>query len=94
MKSWISLSDKEKSKFIAENVLGWSIYNYDKDVPERCYSMLMDENFDPVANDVPWSWRNGERETEELAWDDCPDLTANTDLVMKAQDIYLKMQSE
>lgn len=58
----------ELDKMIAEHVMGWSIYRYDKDVPERCYYMLVDKSFDPIADDG--TWNAGERKTEEEAWKD------------------------
>lgn len=61
---------EELDKLVAIHVMGWSIYHYDKDVPERCYYMLVDSGLDAVADDMPWSWRNGERKTEEEAWKD------------------------
>jgi hypothetical protein len=64
-------------KDVAEKVMGYTIYHYDKDVEERCYYMLMDENFDPIANDIPWSLHNGERKTEEEAWSDCPKFSSD-----------------
>lgn len=63
-------SGRELDALIAEKVMGWSIYHYDKDVPERCYYMLVDDKFEVVADDKPWSLRNGERKTEEEAWKD------------------------
>lgn len=58
----------ELDKLIAEHVMGWSIYRYDKDVPERCYYMLVDKSFDPVVDGGYWN--AGERKTEEEAWKD------------------------
>lgn len=58
----------ELDKLIAEHVMGWSIYRYDKDVPKRCYYMLVDKSFDSVVDDG--SWNAGERKTEEEAWKD------------------------
>ena len=61
---------KELDKLVAIHVMGWSIYHYDKDVEERCYYMLVDSGLDPVADDEPWTWHNGERKTEAEAWED------------------------
>ncbi|QUL57546.1 hypothetical protein KDC22_14345 [Paenibacillus tritici] len=58
----------ELDKLIAEHVMGWSIYRFDKDVPERCYYMLVDKSFDPVVDGGYWN--AGERKTEEEAWND------------------------
>lgn len=55
----------ERELYIAlAQALGWSVYHYDKDVESRCYYMLMDHEFDPVVI------FDGERKTEEEAWDD------------------------
>jgi hypothetical protein len=72
-----TLAEAEKSinRQIAEK-LGYHVYHYDKDVPERCYYQLWDAEGDPVAlrtRPGSESRRNGERETEAEAWEDCPD---------------------
>lgn len=61
---------KELDRLVAERIMGWQMYHYNKDVPSRCYYMLVDENWDAVADDVPFTLQNGERKTEEEAWND------------------------
>jgi hypothetical protein len=82
---------KELDALVAVEVMGWSIYHYDKDVEERCFFMLVDENFDPVANDVPFTLRNGERKTEEEAWKDnrpwSTDISAAWEVVEKMKSL-------
>jgi hypothetical protein len=61
---------REMDRIIGKEVMGYTIYHYDKDHPDMCYYCLMDKEFDPVA---PFDgWHTGERKTEEEAWDDCP----------------------
>jgi hypothetical protein len=81
---------RELDKLIAEQVMGWSIYRFDKDVPERCYYMLVDKSFDPVVDDGYWN--AGERKTEEEAWNDnrpfSTDISAAWEVVMHLKSKY------
>jgi hypothetical protein len=73
-------SGRELDILIAK-VMGYSVYHYDKDHPDNCYYMLVDEHFDQVA---PYEgWRSGERKTEELAWEDCPEFSSDVSLAME-----------
>jgi len=80
----------ELDKLVGEKIFGYSIYHYDKDVPERCYYMLTDDKGDPVT---PYEgWHTGERKTEEEAWGDCPnyseDIGAAWEVVEKLKEKY------
>lgn len=81
---------KELNKMVGEKVMEYLIYHYDKDVPDNCYYMLMDEHFDLVAGYE--GIHIGERKTEELAWDDCPkfseDISAAWEVVEKMKEKY------
>ncbi|WDM22627.1 BC1872 family protein [Paenibacillus polymyxa] len=84
---WNSMQPRERDAWIAKDVMCWSVYRYDKDVPERCYYMLVNESFDSVVNEV--GWNAGERKTEEEAWEDCPhfttDISAAWEVIEKAE---------
>lgn len=76
---------RELDRLVAEKVMGWSIYRYDKDIPENCYFMLVTEQYDPVTEDM--GLRAGERKTEEEAWNDnyhfSTDISAAWEVVEK-----------
>lgn len=61
---------REMDKLIAIHVMGWQMYQYDKDIEENCYFMLVDDEFEPVAEWEGYSVKQGERKTEEEAWRD------------------------
>lgn len=64
-----------RNKAIGETWLNYTVYHYDKDVPERCYFLLVDGEFDQVA---PFAhWGSGERKTKEEAWADCPNFSGD-----------------
>lgn len=67
-----TLTNAEINRNIAE-LKGYSIYHYDKDVLERCYFQLWDEDGDPVV----WKIYEGQRKTEEEAWQDVPDWASD-----------------
>lgn len=72
---WNSMGSRERDAWVATDVMCWSVYHFDKDVPERCYYMLVNESFDSVVNEV--GWNAGERKTEEEVWEDCPHFTTD-----------------
>lgn len=69
------------------DMLGYSIYHYDKDVAENCYYMLMDPNWDRVV----YGLHAGERRTEEQAWADPPDFSGD---IAYAWQVVEKMQAD
>ncbi|MFB6364497.1 hypothetical protein ACFCP7_10585 [Paenibacillus elgii] len=73
--------------------MNWQIYHYDKDFEERCYFMLVDENFDAIAADYA-DPRNGERKTEAEAWDDCPDFSRDISAAWEVEAKILSMDDE
>lgn len=69
------MTDDELNRLVAERVMGWSIYHYDKDYASNCYYMLTDADGDPVA---PFAGlHTGERKTEAEAWADVPAYCTN-----------------
>jgi hypothetical protein len=70
-----AMTPEQLKRAVATDVMGLSIYHYDKDVESRCFYMLWDEHCDPVARFDGMT--TGERKTEELAWADCPDYIGN-----------------
>lgn len=77
-----SMTPEQLKRAIATDVMGLSIYHYDKDYEANCYFMLVDENFEVVSNDY-FNPRNGECKTEEEAWKDCPDFLNDPVLALK-----------
>ena len=67
------LPGREKDCLIAEKVMGYSIYHYDKDHPDNCYYMLMDNEFNPVNAIYP----SNQKKTEAEAWEDCPNFSTD-----------------
>lgn len=57
----------EDTDILVGKALGYTVYHYSKGHASSNYFMLLDENGDPV---VPG--REGERKTEDEAWDDAP----------------------
>jgi hypothetical protein len=73
---------------IAEK-LGYHVYHYDKDIPERCYYMLMDPDGDPAWANLNFNEigpRAGERKTEDEAWRDCPNWKGDLSLAIELLD--------
>lgn len=66
-----SMTPEQLKRAIATDVMGLSIYHYDKDWEDNCYYVLWNEALEPVAKYE--GWNTGERKTEEEAWADCPD---------------------
>ncbi len=64
------MTDNEINRLVAERVMGWSIYHYDKDIAANCYYILVDTELNPVA--AFDGWHTGERKTEAEAWADAP----------------------
>lgn len=91
------MSEAERNAVVAEKVMGWHVYHYDKDIPECCYYMLMDEKFDPVVDEV--GWNAGARETEQEAWNDnkswTTDISAAWEVIeaLTAQGLYTDIQA-
>jgi hypothetical protein len=67
-----AMTPEQLKRAVATDVMGLSIYHYDKDVEERCYYMLWDENMNHMAKFI--GYHTDERKTEEEAWADCPDF--------------------
>lgn len=61
---------RDLDRVVAEKIMEWSIYHYDKGHPNNCYYMLMDSSFNPVVFSQKQNW--GQRKTEQEAWDDVP----------------------
>lgn len=82
---YLMLSDDELNIKVAKR-LGYSVYHYDKDYPNQCFYMLMDSNYEPVA-DMEWKrfteeyktrrLHTGERKTEAEAWKDAPQFSTD-----------------
>lgn len=55
----------EMDREVAEKVMEWHIYQYDKDYPDNCYYLLVDgiDAVEPLSTGY---------QTEEQAWVDCP----------------------
>lgn len=66
---------RDMDKLIALQVMGYTMYHYDKDVAEMCYYMLLDAEGDAVVFRA--NYREGEHATEEKAWADCPAFSAD-----------------
>jgi len=75
---------REFDYLVGEKVMNYSIYHYDKDHPDGCYYMLVDENFEPVTDEVGWS--AGERKTEKEAWKDCPNYSTDIAAAFKVEE--------
>jgi len=67
----MNMDGQALNRAVAEQVMGYTIYHYDKDYEENCYFMLMNDEFDPVEP------LDGRRKTEEEAWNDCPDFSGS-----------------
>lgn len=61
--------DRELDVRVAK-ALGYTVYHYDKDYAKNCYYQLFDGDGGPVV--YTNGWRDGERKTEEEAWNDVP----------------------
>lgn len=76
----------EMDRLIAEKVMGYTVYHYDKDHPNNCYYMLMDADFDPVL--FTGNYRDSEKKTEEEAWNDCPEFSTD---ILAAWEVVKKL---
>jgi len=65
----------EMDALVAERVMGWHMYHYDKDVPSACYWMLLDSEGDPAVFEVPYNAM--EKRTEAEAWAACPKFSTD-----------------
>lgn len=74
------MDNRELDKRIAE-MLGYTIYHYDKDIEENCYFMLWNPN--GGFSDIP-------RQTEIGAWDDCPKFTEDISSAFEVFEKVLK----
>lgn len=76
----IQLTDQQLNRALAE-LMGYTVYHYDKDVPERCYYMLVDPTGD---------YSMIERPTEAMAWLDAPWYTGDPAASLEIQEAALK----
>ena len=65
----------ELDRLVAEKVMDYSMYHYDKDYKDACYWMLLDSEGDSVE----WrpDYRDIEHKTEAEAWAACPKFSTN-----------------
>lgn len=56
-------------------MLGYTMYHYDKDHPDKCYYELWDSQGEPVV-------LRGERKTETEAWNDAPNWSEDVALAL------------
>jgi hypothetical protein len=75
MKTWADMDRRERDIALAQ-MLGYTVYHYDKAPAANCYYLLMEEDGNPAV-------RSDERKTEAEAWDDAPFFT--TDLHAMAE---------
>ncbi|OZQ66092.1 hypothetical protein CA600_12595 [Paenibacillus sp. VTT E-133280] len=79
-----TLSNQELNRKLAE-LMGYTVYYYDKDVPENCYYMLVDPDGD---------YSGIERPSEGMAWLDAPwyvgDPAASLEVQAKALELNYK----
>jgi hypothetical protein len=80
------MTDSELNRALAE-LMGYTIYHYDKDYEENCYFMLMDTDFDPVEPD------DGRRKTEERAWNDTPDYCTDPAASLEVEQAAIKVST-
>lgn len=86
-------SGRELDRLVAEHVMQFTIYHYDKDIEENCYFMLMDSKGYSVE------LFGGERETEDEAWLDSPyystDIAAAWEVLEKMQEkgVYITVET-
>ena len=80
----------ELDRIVAEKVMGYSMYHYDKDYKDACYWMLIDSEGDSVE----WkpNYRDIEHKTEAEAWAACPkfstDIAAAFEVLDKVSKNY------
>ncbi|OKP91395.1 hypothetical protein [Paenibacillus sp. P32E] len=82
------MTNPELNRALAE-LMGYSIYHYDKDVEENCYYMLVDPTGD---------YQQLDRKTEAEAWADAPDyctdpaasLEVQTAAIAKDKEAYIR----
>lgn len=71
-------TDAELNRLIAERVMGYWVYHYDKSSREHCYYVLLDKDMNTVAPfDSREGINTGHRKTEAGAWADTPEYTAD-----------------
>lgn len=83
MTDWYELQGRRLDRMIAD-ILGYTMYHYDKDVAERCYWQLWDEKGNVAAMrtnpETMGYWRTpAEHRTEEDAWEDMPQWSSRED---------------
>lgn len=71
----VKMTDQQLNRALAE-LMGYTVYHYDKDVPERCYYMLVDPTGD---------YSTIERPTEAIAWLDEPWFTGDPAASLEVQ---------
>ncbi|MBY3623788.1 hypothetical protein HGO21_30190 [Acinetobacter sp. CUI P1] len=79
-----SMTDQQLNRALAE-LMGYTVYHYDKDVPERCYYMLVDPTGD---------YSTIERPTEEIAWLDAPWFTGDPATSLEVQTAACAIDKE
>lgn len=78
---------REMDRIIGEKLFGYWVYHYDKDFAENCYCCLMDGSGDAVVDGL----HDGERKTEEEAWGDCPEFSAE---IAAAWEVVKKLKEK
>lgn len=60
------MSTRQIDRLVAEKVMGYTVYHYDKDHKDYSFFQLWDRHGDPVE------FMGGECKTEDRAWEDMP----------------------
>jgi hypothetical protein len=85
-----AMTPEQLKRAVATDVMGLSIYHYDKDYEANCYYMLVD-GLDPVARFDGLT--TGERKTEEEAWADCPDYLTDHSALWEMEEFVYAMST-
>lgn len=77
---------RELDALIALQVMGFTMYHYDKDVAEMCYFTLLDTEGDAVVFRA--HYRDGEHATEAQAWADCPAFSTDIAAAWRVFELF------
>ncbi|KAA9007226.1 hypothetical protein F4V43_01695 [Paenibacillus spiritus] len=79
------MTDQQLNRALAE-LMGYTVYHYDKDVLGRCYFELTDpEGYPEIV-------LGGERKTEPEAWGDAPDYCTDPSASQEIEKVACKKQ--
>ncbi|WP_340398006.1 hypothetical protein NST50_14010 [Paenibacillus sp. FSL E2-0202] len=80
----VQMTDHQLNRALAE-LKGYTVYHYDKDVPERCYYLLVDPTGD---------YSTIERPTEAIAWLDAPWFTGDPAASLEVQAKAIEVDAQ